>query len=111
MNIEIYGKNYIPSESLKKVTAKKCEKLQRRFKNDADATLKFNVTLENDRYTTDVTLQSHSLVYRASATSDSPFDNLDEVMPKLVAQVSKQKDIWDSLKKSDANDDKDEDDD
>ncbi len=102
MTIEIFGKNYNPSESLKKITAKKCEKLARRFKNDEDVSLKFTVTRENDDYTTDAVLTNRGVAYRASAASASPFDNLDEVVPKLVAQVNRQKDIWDSQKTSSA---------
>ena len=31
MRIEIFGKNYNPSDSLKAITEKKCAKLERRF--------------------------------------------------------------------------------
>ena len=42
MKIEVFGKNYNPSDSLKAITEKKCAKLERRF--DDDAEVRFNVT-------------------------------------------------------------------
>lgn len=39
------------------------------------------------------------ITYRASAQSESPFDNIDEVIPRLLGQVRKQKDIWEKDKK------------
>ena len=62
MRIEIFGKNYNPSDSLKAITAK-------------------------------------GVTYRASAQGESPFDNIDEVIPRLLGQVRKQKDIWEKDKK------------
>lgn len=46
---------------------------------------------------------SKSLTYRAQAVSDSPFDNVDEVIPRLLGQMRKQKDIWDKDKKGTPN--------
>ena len=45
MRIEIFGKNYNPSDSLRAITEKKCAKLERRFE-DENAEVKFDV--END---------------------------------------------------------------
>lgn len=103
MKLEIYGKNYNPSDSLKTVTEKKCAKLKRRLSNDDDAQAKFNITLENDVYTTDITVITRGQTYRAQAQSGSPFDNLDEVIPKLIGQIRKQKDIWWKNKKGKSN--------
>lgn len=102
MRIEIYGKNYNPSDSLKAITEKKCVKLDRRIV-DEDAEIKFTVTYENGDYTTDMVLTTKGLTYRASAMSDSPFDNVDEVIPKLLGQIRKQKDIWGKDKKGTPN--------
>lgn len=102
MRIEIYGKNYNPSDSLKAITEKKCTKLDRRIV-DEDAEIKFTVTYENGDYTTDMVLTTKGLTYRASAMSGSPFDNVDEVIPKLLGQMRKQKDIWGKDKKGTPN--------
>lgn len=102
MKIEIVGRNYNPSESLKAITEKKCAKLERRFDDD-DVQIKFTVTYENGDYTTDMVLTSKGLTYRASAMSDSPFDNVDEVIPRLLGQMRKQKDIWEKDKKGTPN--------
>ncbi|MGN0744047.1 MAG: HPF/RaiA family ribosome-associated protein [Christensenellales bacterium] len=101
MKIEVFGKNYNPSDSLKAITEKKCAKLERRF--DDDAEVRFNVTYENGDYTTDMVLTTKGLTYRATAQSGSPFDNLDEVIPRLLGQVRKQKDIWGKDKKGTPN--------
>lgn len=102
MRIEIFGKNYNPSDSLKAITEKKCAKLERRFE-DENAEVKFTVTYENGDYTTDMVVTSKGISYRASAMSDSPFDNLDEVIPRLLGQMRKQKDIWGKDKKGTPN--------
>ena len=91
MNISIFGKNYNPSESLVKITEKKCAKLAKRLGDDAE--LKFTVTLENEDYTTDLYVTSGKGDFRASATSRSPFDNIDAVIPRLEGQLRKQKDM------------------
>lgn len=99
MKIDIFGKNYNVSDSLKAITEKKCSKLDKYFGDDEDAVAKFVVTLEGGNYTTEMSVTYRSLVYRASAQSDSPFDNIDEVIPRLLGQIRKQKDIWGKSKK------------
>lgn len=102
MKIEIIGRNYNPSDSLKAITEKKCAKMERRFEDD-DLLVKFTVTLENGDYTTDMVVTSKGLTYRASAQSESPFDNVDVVIPRLLGQMRKQKDIWEKDKKGSPN--------
>ncbi len=101
MNIEIVGRNYTPSDSLKAITEKKCAKLARRF--DDDVEVKFTVEHANDDYVTDMVVTSKGITYRASAQGASPFDNVDEVIPRLLGQVRKQHDIWDKDKKGSPN--------
>ena len=93
MKLEIYGKNYNPSDSLKAITEKKCAKLSRRLSKDIDAVVRFTVTFENDHYTTDVTVLTRGQTYRAEETGDNPFDNVDIVIPRVLGQMRKQKDI------------------
>lgn len=107
MKIEIFGKNYNVSDSLKAITEKKCAKLDKYFHDDAEAVAKFIVTLEGGTYTTDMTIVYRSQTYRAEAESDSPFDNIDLVIPRLLGQIRKQKDIWGKAKRG--SDDEDED--
>ena len=94
LNIEIFGKNYTVSDGLTNVTLKKCSKLDNYFKDDENAKVNITVTLEGDTYETDLVVSTRGLVYRASAASDSPYTNLDLVIPKLLGQVRKQKSIW-----------------
>lgn len=102
MKLELFGKNYNPSDSLKAITEKKSVKIARRL-DDEDAVVKFVVTLENGDYTTDASVTTHGITYRAQAVSQSPFDNVDEVIPKLLGQMRKQKDIWGKDKKGSPN--------
>jgi len=97
MNIEIFGVNYNPSDSLKSITEKKCQKFEKRV--NEDAILKFTVTLENGDYTTEAVLTDSGITYRADNVSQSPFDNVDIVIPRLLGQMRKQKDIWENRKK------------
>ncbi len=93
LTIDIFGKGYTVSDGLKDITAKKCSKLDKYF--DAEGTLvKFIVTLEGNEYTTDMTVVYRSQTYRAQAVSDSPYNNLDVVIPRILGQLRKQKSIW-----------------
>ncbi len=103
MKIEIFGKNYNVSDSLKKITEKKCAKLDKYFHDDDDAVTKFYVTHEGETYTTDMTVVYRSQTYRAEAQSQSPFDNIDIVIPRLLGQIRKQKDIWGKSKRGSEN--------
>ncbi len=107
MKIEIFGKNYNVSDSLKAITEKKCAKLDKYFHDDEDAVAKFIVTLEGGTYTTDMTVVYRSQTYRAEASSDTPFDNIDLVIPRLLGQIRKQKDIRGKAKRG--SDDEEED--
>ena len=84
LNIEIFGKNYTVSDGLTNVTLKKCSKLDNYFKDDENAKVNITVTLEGDTYETDLVVSTRGLVYRASAASDSPYTNLDLVIPKVL---------------------------
>ena len=69
----------------------KCAKFEKRLGESAE--LKFTVTLQNEDYTTDLQVSCDKGNFRVSATSRSPFDNLDIVIPRLEGQLRKQKDI------------------
>lgn len=107
MKIEIFGKNYNVSDSLKAITEKKCAKLDKYVDDDEDAVAKFIVTLEGGTYTTDMTVVYRSQTYRAEASSDTPFDNIDLVIPRLLGQIRKQKDIWGKAKRGPEDEDED----
>lgn len=103
MKIELFGKNYNPSEDLIKITDKKCEKLARRLKADPDAVVKITVTLEGNNYTTDAVVLTKGFEYRASVVGADPFTNLDDIVPKIIGQMDKQKTVWDKSKKGSPN--------
>lgn len=107
MNIEYIGKDYSVSDGLKKMTEKKCGKLKKYLK---DQTIKFTITLvkadnaSKGEYTTEAVTTFGKTEIRAEARSDSPFNNLDEIVPKLEGQMRKKKTIWGKRKKGKEND-------
>ena len=103
MKFEIFGKDYNVSDSLKAITEKKCAKLDKYFNDDDDDTTEMIVALRGETYPTDTTSDSPSQTYRAEASSDSPFDNIDLVIPRLLGQIRKQKDIWGKTKRGSEN--------
>ena len=100
MKIEMFGKNYNISDSLKAITEKKCKKLDKYFADDQNTVARFNITLDGESYVTDLSVNYHNLNYRATAKSATPFDNLDAVIPRLQGQIRKQKDSWSKTRKS-----------
>lgn len=99
MKIEIFGKDYNVSDSLKAITEKKCSKLDKYFEDDENAVAKIVVTREGETYTTELSVIYRSLTFRATAASATPFDNIDAVIPRLLGQIRKQKDVWGKSKK------------
>ncbi len=99
MKISIFGKNYNPSDSLVAITEKKFAKFAKRMGDDAE--LKFTVTLEHEDYTTELQVTSAKGTFRVSATSRSPFNNVDELVPKLEGLLRKQKDIAENDRRPD----------
>ena len=86
MKFEYFGKDYDVSDLLKDITEKKCRKLDKYFKSDENALVRLNVIKDG-------------MHYRAEAKGFNPFDNIDELIPKIIGQIRKQKDIWEKNKK------------
>jgi len=97
MKIEYIGKNYTVSESLKKMTEKKSKKLKKFFGSDGE--LKYTITLEGNTYKTELFATVSGSSFKAMAESENPYANLDDVIPKIEAQVAKQKDAMIKSKK------------
>src|SRR5574344_2140421 len=97
MKIEFFGKEYSVSDSLKKMSEKKCKKLNKYF--DQDAVLRFNVTLESGSYKTELVVSSDGKQVRAEAVSSDPYSNLDVVIPRIEGQMRKKKSIWERFSK------------
>ena len=50
-------------------------------------------------YISEMTVVHKAQYYRAEAKGFNPFDNIDELIPKIIGQIRKQKDIWEKNKK------------
>ncbi|HPD02411.1 MAG TPA: ribosome-associated translation inhibitor RaiA [Clostridia bacterium] len=87
MNIEFVGKNYDVSEKLKTISAIKLAKLDKYFKDDASA--RIVVTLIKHLYKSELTIFFGGRILRAEESSESPFDNLDQLVPKIEGQIRK----------------------
>ena len=91
MKFEYFGKDYDISDLLKDITEKKCRKLDKYFKSDENALVRLNVIKDGMHY--------KAQNYRAEAKGFNPFDNIDELIPRIIGQIRKQKDIWEKNKK------------
>lgn len=92
MKIEYVGKDYNISEQLKKITEKKCKKLNKYF--DDETVAKFIITLTNNTYKTELVVTFGVNQLRADTESENPYGNLDIVIPKIQGQMRKTKTIW-----------------
>lgn len=99
MKIEYFGKDYEISDSLKKITEKKCQKLDKYFKSDENAITKLRILKDGLNYVSEMTVTSKAQTYRAEAKGLNPFDNIDELIPRILGQIRKQKDIWENARK------------
>ena len=99
MKFEYFGKDYDISDLLKDITEKKCRKLDKYFKSDENALVRLNVIKEGMHYISEMTVVHKAQNYRAEAKGFNPFDNIDELIPRIIGQIRKQKDIWEKNKK------------
>lgn len=99
MKVEYFGKDYEISDSLKNITEKKCQKLDKYFKSDENAITKLRILKDGLNYISEMTVVCKSQTYRAEAKGLNPFENIDELIPKILGQIRKQKDIWENARK------------
>lgn len=99
MKIEITGRNYNVTERLREITEQKLGKLDKYF-SDSDTLAKVCLKKEASSLTTEVMLEYAGKFVRATATSDSFYDNLDSVLPKLEGQIRKHRTRFDKSHKN-----------
>ena len=68
---------------------KKVGKLDRYFKNEADASITFSV--EKDRNVCEVTVRAGSMIFRASESTSDMFASIDSAVATLERQIRKNK--------------------
>lgn len=68
---------------------KKVGKLERYFKNDAEAAITFSV--EKDRNRAEITVRSGSMIFRVSESTSDMFASIDAAVTNLERQIRKNK--------------------
>lgn len=89
MNIALSSKKAEITDSVKEYAAKKIEKLDRFFSNDANALVKFRQ--ERGRYIVEATVQTGKLYFRAEQTTSDPYASIDNVVDVIERQIRKNK--------------------
>ncbi len=98
MNIQISSKNYTVSQKLKDIIEKKIGRMERFFSDDAD--IRVFCRKENDICRLELTIKDKGVLFRGEVASDSMYQNIDLVLPKVERQLVKYSDkLKDKLKK------------
>jgi putative sigma-54 modulation protein len=89
MKVTIIGRKVNLRDNFKELAIKKLSRFNRIFDEDAQA--KVVVTLEKNRQTVEITIQSRGIFYRAEDTEPEMNDALDQVVSALGRQIRKNK--------------------
>lgn len=89
MNIALSSKKAEISDHVKEYAAKKFEKLDRFFTNDANALIKFRQ--ERGRYIVEATVENSKLYFRAEQTTSDPYASIDNAVDVIERQIRKNK--------------------
>lgn len=89
MQLQLTGRNIEVTPALKTFTQEKMQKVQRRH----DAISKMNIVfhVENLTHIAEATLTIDGTELHASAKADDMYSAIDELVDKLIAQVTKHK--------------------
>lgn len=87
MYIEFVGKNYDVSDKFKTIADSKLARLDKFFRDDATA--RIVITLTKHTYKTELTINFGGRILRAEEISESPFDSIDKLIPKIEGQIRK----------------------
>ena len=85
MIITITGRKVNLRDNFKTLAQKKLSRFDRIF--DENATAKVVVTVERNRQTVEITINSNGVIYRAESTDLEMNDALDQVMSALGRQI------------------------
>lgn len=89
MRFTFNGRKMEITDSLKMYAEKKLSKLDRLFSSDAEATVVCRT--ERGRYTTEVTVRSANMLFRAQNTANDVYATIDEVEDMIERQIRKNK--------------------
>lgn len=89
MKITMTEKKVKLSNALTDYAEKKIGKLERLFKEDAEASVTFSV--EKNRNKVELTIRSHGTVFRASESTSDMFASIDAAVTTLERQIRKNK--------------------
>ncbi len=77
------------SEDLRAYAEKKIGKLDKFFKNDADASVTFSI--ERGRYIAEVTIRSNGMFYRVTEITGDMYASIDSAVASIERQIRKNK--------------------
>ncbi len=89
MKITITGRKVNLRDNFKELAKKKLSRFDRIFDEDSEAVVV--VTVERNRQTVEITIQSRGMIYRAESTDFEMNDALDQVVSSLGRQIRKNK--------------------
>lgn len=87
MKLELVERNYNISAHLATIIAKKINKLDKYFPNEARA--RVVCKLENKTHKLELTITSKGLLYRAEVVGENMYENIDLALPKIERQILK----------------------
>lgn len=90
MQIHFTGRNLEVTPALKTFTTEKMERLERRFNNITNIHVSFHV--ENLTQTAEATVHISGADIHASSQSNDMYTAIDELIDKLLGQITKHKD-------------------
>jgi putative sigma-54 modulation protein len=89
MQITITGRQFDITDALKKLITEKLERVHHRDQQITTVTISLHV--ENLSHTADATLHCHGTEIHASATSEDMYKSIDQLIDKLITQITKHK--------------------
>ncbi len=89
MTFDMVGKKMEVSDELKRYAEKKVGKLDKYFKKDASAHLKFSI--ERGNHNVEITVQNESINFRAHESTQDMYSSIDNAIDSIVRQIHKNK--------------------
>jgi putative sigma-54 modulation protein len=89
MIIQITGKNFDVSDSLKEMVNKKVKKLDRYFEPDTEVSIV--MSMQRARHIVEITIPFDGVILRGEETTDDMYLSLEHVVQKLEKQINHQR--------------------
>jgi putative sigma-54 modulation protein len=91
MNVQVRGDHIEVTEALQEYAAKKLGRLDKYFDAPPEKEAHVTMSVAGTRHCVEVTLQVHSVLFRAEEESDDMYASIDLVVDKLEQQINRHK--------------------